>query len=298
MKRILIFMILALVFSSCSKVEEKPLVISTDVWIGATPLYYAHAMGWLKEINIRMLQADSIEENLNLFAANASDVVTGTEHEYQRLKRTYPDLVPVIVYDRSYGADVVLSNRTIQQLKESSEEIDVYVELDTVSEDMLDYFCAEHNLARSKMNIYSRHQSEIEMVQNNPASSPTVIITYNPHDLILIKRGFKEVASSKNDSYFVADTMMMKAQLFPEHKEQLKKLQTVLGRAIAAYHKDPKAFYTTVKPYIENPTYAEFDLMLKNIRWINNRDIPAMMVKKMDETHFPTGYLVDFEGQK
>ncbi len=107
-----------LIFSSCSEAEKKPpLVLSTDTWVGAAPLYYAHSMGWLEEANIQMLQTDSIDENLEHYNSGAADIITGTAHEYRRLKTSHPDLIPIIIYDRSYGGDVILSNRTLTQIQ-------------------------------------------------------------------------------------------------------------------------------------------------------------------------------------
>lgn len=298
MKNIVLAVMAVFLLSSCAKKEEMPLVISTDVWIGGSPLYYAHAMGWLKEANIEMLQAKSIEENLELFTMQASDMVTGTGHEYQRLKETHPTLVPIIVYDRSYGADVIFSNRTVQQLKASGDTIDVYVERDTVGEDMLDYFCREHQLSRNQMNIYNRDQSEIVKVQNTLSSPPMLVITYHPHDLVLKKQGFKEIANSKSDAYIVVDGIFVTSETLSQHPERLKNLKRLLDRAIEAYHENPHAFYTTVKPYIENPSYEEFELMRSNIRWLNNRNFSALMVTKMQASHFPTDHLIDFKREK
>lgn len=280
----------------CSSVEEKPLVISVDTWIGASPLYYAHAKGWLREANIEILQADSIEENLNLYEIGASDVVTGTQHEYFRLKLYHKDLIPIILYDRSYGGDVILSNRTVQQLIQSNAKTSVYVELDTVGEDMLNYFLAEHNLSKDQVHIYNRGQEEIKRVGNRNSDESLIIVTYNPHDLVLKQQGFKELASSKNDHYVVVDSFMTSRQVYAQHKEQLQKLKALMDKAVAADHTNPKLFYTTVKPYLHNPSFEEFEQMLANIRWINNETLPPIMKKKLDEIEYPVSELIHVDG--
>ncbi len=280
----------------CSSVEEKPLVISVDTWIGASPLYYAHAMGWLKEANIQILQADSIDENLNLYETNASDVIAGTQHEYFRLKSNHKDLIPIIVYDRSYGGDVVLSNRTIQQLIQPDAKMRVYVELDTVGEDMLHYFVAEHNLSSEQLDIYNRNQEEIKGVRNHQGNESLIVVTYNPHDLVLKKQGFKEIASSKSDRYVVVDAFMASRQIYDQHKEQLQTLTILMDKAVSAYHTNPKLFYTTVKPYLNDPSFEEFEEMLANIRWINNETLAPIMKKNLDELRYPTSELINIHG--
>jgi hypothetical protein len=74
---------LVLLLSSCSEVKEKePLVISVDPWVGSAPFYYAHAKGWLAQINIQLILASSIGENMRIFDSGASDMFTSTQHEY------------------------------------------------------------------------------------------------------------------------------------------------------------------------------------------------------------------------
>ena len=285
-------LIALLVLNGCTKQDEKPIVISSDIWIGATPLYYAHAKGWLKEINIEMLQAGSIEANLNMYETHASDLVTGTQHEYQRLRKTHPDIVPTIIYDRSYGGDMVLSNRTVEQIKNSKEKIDVFMEIDTVGEDMFGYFLAENNLSKEQFNIYSRNQEEIELTQNSAGSGPIVIATYNPHDLILKEHGFKEVASSRSDRYLVIDGIYCTRTIAKKHKEQIKALKGLLEKAVDDYNKNPKLFYTTVKSYLGHPSYTEFEQMRSNIKWVKNEELSETMKRKMVDMHYPVSELI------
>jgi NitT/TauT family transport system substrate-binding protein len=285
----------ALILTGCNTASryEAPLVVSTDTWIGAAPLYYAHAKGWLKEANIEMLQTDSIDENLRLYDKNASDVITGTEHEYLRLKKIHNDIIPIIIYDRSYGGDVVFSNNTIEQLKQSKEKIDVFLELDTVGEDMLDYFIAEHNLTHEQFNVYNRSQEEIENIDNSNVKKPLLCVTYNPHDLVLKKRGLQEVASSKNDAYVVVDSFMTSRKTYVQHKEQLQTLAMLMKKAVASYHDDPKLFYMTVKPYLNSPSFEEFEQMSTHIQWINKQSITPKMKQKLEKLKYPVSELIE-----
>lgn len=281
-------LVLALILTGCSKDErEQPLVISTDTWIGLAPLYYAHAMGWLKEANIEFLQAKSIEENLHFYESHASDVVTGTVHEYGRLKKKNPDIIPIIIYDRSYGGDVILSNQTTQQLKMAKKKIEVYVELDTVGEDMLNYFLEEHNISKERLNIYSRSQEEIVALNGSVLSASVIAVTYNPHDTILKEHGFKEIANSKNDQYFIVDSFMATGTITKRHAQQIKQLKAIIDKGVASYEDNPKSFYAVVKPYFGDPSYEEFEAMRKNIQWINNEQLTPKMKEKLLEIHYP-----------
>lgn len=273
--------------SSCSEVGEKPpLVISTDTWVGAAPLYYAHAMGWLKDANIEMLQTDSIDTNLKHYRSGAADLITGTAHEYKLLKAKYPDLTPIIIYDRSYGGDVILSNRDLSQIHGLKENIDVYVEKDTVSDEMWDYFRVENNLSAQYVTLYNRNQNEISKLVSSRATPPVLIITYNPHDAVLKRQGFTEIASSKNESYIIVDAVYVSSKIAAEHLEQMHALKEIVGRAVRAYHHDPKKFYETVKPYLEGLSYEEFIEMTHNIQWTDDNKLTPRMLQQLQKSHF------------
>jgi NitT/TauT family transport system substrate-binding protein len=292
MKKTLAWLIvLATLLTSCTSspktTDEKPLVLSTDVWIGASLIYYAHSMGWLREANIELLQAQSIGENMQLFESGASDIFTGTQHEYQRERKLRPDLVPVLVYDRSYGGDVVMSNRSLEQLRNSSGPIKVYLEADSVSEEILAYLIRFEGLPEERIVVHNRTQEEMERINGSGRIPPTIIVTYNPHDLALVKKGFVQIASSKDNRYLVIDAVYAPSRIVRNHKQQLQMLDQILKRSEQAYLQDSKEFYEKVKPYLGNPSYDEFLSMRKNILW--GRDMSTgKLQNELQKIDFPT----------
>lgn len=282
-----------LMLSSCSKVqEEPPLVITTDTWIGAAPLYYAHAMGWLRGANIEMLQSDSINENLQRYSSGAADIVTGTVHEYHRLKQKHTDLIPIIIYDRSYGGDVILSNKTVLEIGESNHKVDLYLESDTVNEEMFNYFLADYNFSREKFTLHNRTQSEIGKLIASKSGKPMIAITYSPNDTLLKKQGFFEIASSKSDDYLVVDAFYLSRKTGVAHAAQTKALREALTRSVAVYHRDPKGFYEKVKPYLGGVSYEEFTTMIRSIQWTDNHQLSSKMLQQLQKNHFPTQELL------
>jgi len=295
MTKMVLFSLLMVAFTSCSnEVKKPPFVLSTDVWIGAAPLYYAHAKGWLREANIELFVAPTINDNLALFNAHSSDAITGTQHEYHRLKKQHTSLVPVAVYDRSFGGDVVLSNCSLHQLHEVKSQIPAYVELNTVGEDMLKYFVNQHSVLHSKMTPVSRSQEEISNL--NAGTQCSIAITYNPHDVNLIKKGFKVLESSKNEKYLIVDAIYTSAQTADVHAQQFKSLSQIFDRAVKSYNANPKEFYTTIKPYLANPSYDEFQMMVANIQWLDRNTLSDSMLNTLKQHGFPTNHL-DLEGE-
>lgn len=291
-KRVISFFILGLFLSSCSEPSEKPpLVISIDPWIGSAPFYYAHAKGWLEEANIQLVLAPSIAENLRIFESGASDMFTATQHEYFRERKTHPDLIPIIHYDRSFGGDIVMANRISRELRKSNEPIDLYLEADTVNEEMADYWMNDNTIAKNRVRMHTRAQDEIVKMKTSSTDKPIVLVTYNPHNLILEKNGFREIASTKNDHYLVIDAVYVSSRLYHQNIQTFKKLNDARKRAIKAYETDPKEFYEKVKPYFANPTYREFVAMKQNVKWFAAPPSVQLM-ERLKKIHFPTRDLI------
>lgn len=282
---------LVLMFSSCSQVPEKePLVISVDPWVGSTPFYYAHARGWLEEINIQLILAPSIGENLRIYKSGASDMFTATQHEYFVERKKYLHLIPIIHYDRSFGGDMVMSNKTNDELKNSSDVIHLYIEPDTVNEEMANYWITDHNISKKRLRIHSRVQDEIVKMKSDPKIQ-MVLVTYNPHNFVLEKQGFHEIESTKNDNYLVIDAVYVSASFYGKNKETLNKLSQTVKRAMRVYDTDPQEFYEKVKPYFGNPTYQEFVAMKRNVQWFQTPP-PPKLTQRMNAIGFPTKDLI------
>jgi NitT/TauT family transport system substrate-binding protein len=283
---------LVLLLSSCSEVKEKePLVISVDPWVGSAPFYYAHAKGWLAQINIQLILASSIGENMRIFDSGASDMFTSTQHEYFTKRKTHQDLIPVIHYDRSYGGDMVMANRTNEQLVNSNEPINMYYEFGSVNEEMANYWVKDHNISKDRLRIHSRAQDEIKTMKSSNADAPTVVVTYNPHNLILEKNGFHEIASTKNDNYLVIDAVYAPFHLYQNNQETFHQLSDVIKRAMRAYEANPREFYEKVKPYYGNPTYEDFMLMKKNVQWFETKP-PPQLIQRLKSIDFPVKDLI------
>ncbi|QSZ40632.1 hypothetical protein GJV85_00365 [Sulfurimonas aquatica] len=286
MKKILIILI-AFLFIACEQKEQKPLVLSVDRWIGASPIYYAHKKGWLKDIGIEMILAPSIADNLHLYRLKVSDIVTGTQHEFFKLKKDSLDIKPFLIYDRSYGGDVIMANRTLKEFQNSSQMIHVYLELGTINEEMLNFWKLYNEIADERLILHNATQDEIsnQIVREN--QEPLLLITYNPHNIALKKSGFYQIADSMDDRYLVLDSLFTSDKVYKERGEDLKNLKTVLLKATMAYEKDAKEYYETIKGYISNPSYEEFKDMQKNIRWLLDSKKSDSIYKAMESMSFP-----------
>jgi len=164
-----------------------------------------------------------------------------------------------------------------------------YIELDTVGEDMLKYFMAGHPALQQKITPISRSQDEISALDTEDKCS--IAITYNPHDIGLIKKGFTVLESSKNEKYLIVDAIYTSKQTAQLHAQQFKSLIQIFDKAVESYRTNPKEFYVTIKPYLGNPNYDEFQAMVANIQWLDRTTLSDSMLRTLKQHDFPTNYL-------
>jgi len=262
--------------------------ISATTWIGYTPLFYAKEKGWLERINTKLINVVSLSENMYLYKAGNSDAYCGTQYEHSVLKNTVPSLIPIMLFDRSNGGDIIMSNHTIEELKNSTSKIDAYLEMDSINYTILEDFIHSYHIDEKRINYIDRDQIDISTLKNTQPEKQVLIITYIPYDSALKKNGFKEILSTKNGlDLLVIDALYATEESFHKHKRQYTQVKTFIDDAIMALSRDPKEFYTTIKPYMEDLSYEDFLSSLDDIIWINST-IDETLMERMRTASFPT----------
>lgn len=279
------FLILSIfLLTSCSIQNEKKLKISTTTWIGYTPLYYAKEKGWLEPLNIKLLNLVSLSENMYLYKAGNSDAYVGTQYEYNVLKKE--NLIPIIMFDKSNGGDIVMSNYSVNDLLKTDSKIDVYLEMDSINSIVFDDFIKQYNLSNKQFNYLNKDQAFITNLKNS--ENPTIIVTYNPYNVSLEKEGFKEITSTKNnENIVVIDAMFTTREVFNENKDRFVELKKIVDKSIENLKQNPKEFFETIKAYLPDTTFEDFEQSLNDIIWIN-KDLPQNLTEKLNNSNFPT----------
>ncbi len=290
-KKFVFLLFVVLSFSSCVE-DNKKIKITTSTWIGYAPLFYAKEKNWLEPLNIKLLNVVSLSENMYLYKAGNADAFVGTQYEYNFLLQEDKTLIPIIIFDKSNGGDMILSNLTLDELSKINKEIDAYLEIDSVNSILLNDFIRSNNLQDKKINYINEDQSNISRLKANEINNPTIIVTYTPYNNILEKNSFRELSSTKkSDDLLIIDGMYVKKDFYYENKETFVKLKKLVDDSIINLQNNPKEFYNTVKPYLTNISYEEFLSSLNDIIWLN-KDIPTNILEKLDNSNFKTKDLI------
>ncbi|MFA6760070.1 MAG: hypothetical protein WCR69_03365 [Sulfuricurvum sp.] len=248
--------------------EKRIISISTNPWVGYTPFMYAQEMGWLEETPFRFLWLVDLSDNSKLYKRGFTKGFTATQYELLHFEN-FQKIKPIFLIDRSDGADVVVSNRTIDELRGLEEEVDLYMEMGSLHDDFFKAFVKEHELQNTRFRIVDASQKQISILQKS--AKPTVILTYHPYFHSLLKLGYKEIASTKTiKDFYVIDGCYVDEEVIKTHKDDFVELKAIFIRALLALKADPKAYYLKIKSYLEDQSYEDFLRSIDEIEWIYN----------------------------
>jgi len=273
-KYILPFLLLVIFFTGCSKngtdhSNIAPLTISTNAWIGYAPLYYAKEKGYLKPLNMQLIVNVSLAEAADVYLMGNADIVSTTQHEYHTIQKSVPDTVPFILLDRSDGGDMILSNKSLEMIRQAK-HIYAYLEIDSINADLLQDFIRFHHLDTKHFTFINKDQAQIQNLRPDP-SKTILVVTYSPYDSTLKKAGFKVLSSTRSTKELVViDALCTHKTLLKTQKQRFNALKKVIDRAIKEIETDPKGSYALIKGYLGNLSYTDYINAFSGIRWINH----------------------------
>lgn len=271
--KIIILTSFAWLFFGCSEKKSEPIAISLNNWVGYAPVHYVKEKGWMKG-EIEFYAVVSLSESLKAFYSGSTNGFCGTQYEYRHANALDEKTVPIILLDRSNGGDGIMSNLSIENLIQTNKDITVYLETQSVNSYLFDSFVKEYGLVGKTFKLKNIDQYAASKL--TPNGEPTVIVTYEPYITELSKKGFFEIASTKNVNLLVIDAIFVQKKIAETKTESLRGLKQNIDKALAALKENPKEFYETVKPYLQGQTYEEFLAATHKIEWLSSEPSPAL----------------------
>jgi NitT/TauT family transport system substrate-binding protein len=255
--------------------DERLIRISTNPWVGFTPFIYAQEKGWLEKTPFRFMWLVDLTDNARLYERGFTQGFTATQYELLHFKKQ-GHIKPVFLIDRSAGADVILSNATIEELRIAREPVTVYLEMGSLGEDFFNAFVHENGLENIHFTLTNSSQATMSKIDTK--GSPVILVSYSPYTTELTKKGFDTIGSTKTmRSFFVIDALYMDERFIDGREKQYQELKTIFNLALERFYADPQEYYETIRGYLEGQSYEEFMASTTQIEWLSenvNSTIP------------------------
>ncbi len=108
--------------------------------------------GYLDKLNIELLNVVSLVRICILSTQEMLIFSMGTQYEYKVALQKNPEVIPIMLLNKSDGGDVIMSNLELSSLKNEEKTIDVFLELDSINSIVFEDFIIKHNLKDKKFN--------------------------------------------------------------------------------------------------------------------------------------------------
>ncbi|MDP3267153.1 MAG: hypothetical protein Q8M39_10015 [Sulfuricurvum sp.] len=263
--------------------------ISSNPWVGFTPFMYAQEKGWLEETPFKFIWLVDLSDNARLFDKGFAQGFTATQYELMHFKNK-EELTTVFLIDQSYGADAILSNRSLEQLRKTDEKINVYLEMGSLNEDLFSAFTIEYGMDKNAFVFIDSSQKSMSSVRET--LKPFIMITYEPYVSRMKAAGLKVIASTKTLTMFHAvDALFIKKSSLEEHRDDYVHLKNIFQRAQGQLRTNPREFYETIAGYLEGESYEDFLNSTHQIQWIGS-DVPQHITQTLNNQNIPTDGLI------
>lgn len=269
--------------------DSSQIRISTNPWVGFTPFIYAQEKGWLENTPFRFIWLVDLTDNARLYERGFTQGFTATQYELLHFKNKNT-IKPVFLIDRSYGADGIVSNRTIEEIRSTKERVDVYLEQGSLNEDFFKAFIIENELAENKFNKIDASQKSMGTLTKTKV--PVIIITYQPYLSGLLKKGFHPLASTQTmETFFVIDALFLDEQILEGREKELAQLKELFALGVEQLRTNPHEYYETIKGYLEGQSYEEFMATTTQIEWLHQK-IPEEIITHLTAQQIKTDRLL------
>lgn len=252
-----------LFFIGCEKKEK--IEIALNSWIGYAPLQYILENN--SSLNISFTNLVSLMESVKLYQNGLIDGFVGTYEEYKLADDK--ELVPIILLDKSFGADAIFSNLPLKELNQTKSTVDVYLEIESVNREIFNEFVEIFDLKQINFNLVNLNQLSISNLNLSNLNRASILVSYEPYITNIKKAGFIELSSTKDERFFIFDALFVKKSLLLDNLDEFKRLKQEVDSAIALIQKEPQMVYTKIQKYLNGQSFEEFNATLQYIKWIN-----------------------------
>lgn len=216
----LLFFILSINFIQCEFLNDKPITIGTNLWIGYEPLYVARHKGLLKETEFKLIQFPSTEEVMRAYRNGVLDIAAVTTDEMLQVAKHIPQTRTFLITDISNGADVIMAHADINSVKELKGK-KVGLEAGALGVFVLSRALMLNGLKST--DVKPVNVSLKEHVKFYHDSLVDAVVTFEPNRTILKNMGANEVFSSREIPGEIIDLLIGREAFLKKHQKKMKR---------------------------------------------------------------------------
>lgn len=111
-------MLLLALLAACDKSPAPPMVFGANAWPGYEPVYLARELDYFSGVNLRLAEYGKPAEVQQALRNGTVQLAAVTLDEALQMRRDIPDLKIVLLFDASSGADAILAQPGITDLRQ------------------------------------------------------------------------------------------------------------------------------------------------------------------------------------
>lgn len=217
---LVLLVVLLFLFDRVKKANEE-LVIGTNTWPGYEILYVAREKGFIEKDNIKLVEYNTTSEVLRGMQTGVINAGALTLDEAIKAYDRGLDILVVLVFDYSYGADVVIAKDYIEYpLKLKGKRIGV--EKTALGKYMLKRFLEINNMREEDVNVvYLELHQHARAFLNGEIDA---VITFEPEKSKILSKEGKVIFSSKQIPMEIIDVLVVDRKFLKENKWLVKEL--------------------------------------------------------------------------
>lgn len=232
-------LVFAVLVSGCDKhaATDHPLRIGTNVWPGYEPLYLARSQGYFDNTPIHLVEFNSATEVIRAYRNGAIEAAALTMDEVLLLEQNKLEPQVVLVMDFSNGADVILGQPGINNIKGLTGKR-VGVESTALGAYTLSRALSRHDMTPLDIEIVQLPLNEHE--EAFTTGKVDAVVSFEPVKTRLLKAGAKQLFSSSEIPGEIVDVLVVRKRYLQQHPDAVRTLTRQWFKSLAYLHKYPR----------------------------------------------------------
>lgn len=272
MTRIIAIALLGALLAACDKTPVPPMVYGGNVWPGYEPIYLARELGYYSGVNLRLAEYGNASEVMQAFRNQALQVAALTLDEALQLRRDVPDLKIILLFDASNGADVILAQSGITDLRQLQGRR-VGVENTALGSYYL-------SLALQSVGMQAQQLQIVPLPENSQeaafrAHKVDAVVTFEPIKTRLLASGAQQIFDSSRVPGKILDVLVTRDEYIGRYHREMVGLVQGWRRALDYLKAEPdKAEQIMAKrEHLDPAQFAKALQGLDLIGWSRNREL-------------------------